>query len=229
MESTTRIGDPALDPPEFVAELDATVSRALAGLGLASAAGEPAPAITIADLLVVALQNELEACEEAALWLTGERDLDVKLALARQCGDEARHFRLIQERLRALGRDPAAIDPLARGHSPMFEFLGSLTTTVERVAAGPFAREGLARVRNEVFIEYCESRGDRETASLYRDVIQPDERFHHDLGRRLLLRLAVGGETQAAARRAAGRTLELAGELQEVARLKLGICRAPGC
>jgi hypothetical protein len=64
---------------------------------------------------------------------------------------------------------------------------------------------------------------------MYRDVVQPDERQHHELGRRLLLRLVTTGEAQDAARRAAKGTLDLAEELQEIARMKLGISRAPGC
>jgi len=68
-----------------------------------------------------------------------------------------------------------------------------------------------------------------ETASLYRDVIQPDERHHHELGRRLLARLATNDEARGLARSAANRTLALAEELQEIARMKAGISRAPGC
>jgi len=153
--------------------------------------------------------------------------MDVKLALARQVGDEAKHYRLIEGRLRELGVDASGFDPAPP--SPMLEYLGSLQTTVERVAAGQFTREALAVVRNDEFIRFCESRGDQTTASLYRDVIQPDERHHHELGRRLLFRLADTAPARDAARRASRRTLELAEELQEIARMKLGISRAPGC
>jgi uncharacterized ferritin-like protein (DUF455 family) len=156
-------------------------------------------------------------------------DVDVKLAFARQVGDEARHYRLIGDRLRALGFDPDTIDPLAKGYGPLFMYLDSLPTTVERVAAGQFTREAIAVVKNRQFIEFCERAGDVETATLYRDVIEPDERYHHDLGRRLLLRLATTADTQDAARRAARRTLELAEELQVKALATAGIHHAPGC
>ncbi|GAC1530231.1 MAG: hypothetical protein NVS3B10_26400 [Polyangiales bacterium] len=216
-------------PQQFVQELDIAVAEAVERLGVRSAAGTPAPGIDVAALLVIALRNELEASEEAALWMTGERDVEVKLALARQCGDEAKHYRLIEDRLRALGKDPSAIDPLARGYTPMFEFLRSLTTTVERVAAGPFAREALAQVRNDVFADWCETQGDLETARLYRDVIGPDERHHHALGRKLLLRLATTPQAQDAARAAAMRTLSIAQDLQDAALRDHGVARAPGC
>jgi uncharacterized ferritin-like protein (DUF455 family) len=171
----------------------------------------------------------MEASEEAAIWMAGEPDLELKLGLARQCGDEAKHFRLIADRLRELGADPLRAGPLTRGPSPMFRYLKTLTTPAERLAAGAFAREGLAMVRNAVFADYCESRGDLESARLYREVIGPDEAFHHEMGRRLLPRYAVTAEDQARARQAAARTLQLAGEIQEIARLKQGISSAPGC
>ena len=76
---------------EFIEELDARVAARLGRIGAAAESAEPAAEVSIADLLKVALKKELEATEEAALWLVSERDVEVKLALARQCGDEARH------------------------------------------------------------------------------------------------------------------------------------------
>ncbi len=216
-----------MDAEAFVAQLDGDVARALGRIGELSEAGEPGAELSVAKLLAVALKNELEAAEEAALWMPSEPDTDVKLALARQCGDEAKHYRLIAERLAALGVDATKIDH--GPPSPMYRWLASLGTTVERVAAGPFAREALAKTRNAVFAAWCAARGDHDTARLYREVIDPDEQHHHALGRRLLLRFAVGDHAQATARAAALRTLELAEELQETARLARGICRAPGC
>ena len=156
-------------------------------------------------------------------------ELDAKLALARQCGDEAKHYRWIEERLSALGVELAGFDPGAGGPSPVLAYLKTLKGTAERAAAGPFTRESLAVVRNEIFARFCEARGDAETARLYRERIQPDEQHHHDLGRRMLLKYAKTPEAQARARAAAVETLRLAEEVQELARLKAGISRAPGC
>ena len=218
-----------MNPAQFLDELDQSVKSTLAGLGKAAASGEPAAEIGVIQLLATALKKELEASEEAALWMTREDDVEVKLALARQCGDEAKHYRLIEARLRELGVDPSTLRPTEGGPSPMYQFLAGLGSTVERVAAGQFTREALAQVHNEVFIEYCEAKGDHATARLYREVIQPDEAHHHEMGRTLLLRLAVTDEAQALGRAAAAKTLEIAGEIQEMARLKKGIARAPGC
>lgn len=212
----------------FLRELDQSVAARLERIEQAGRSAEPSGQVGVATLLALALKKELEASEEAALWMTNERDVEVKLALARQCGDEAKHYRLIEHRLRELGAEPPA-DPLAEGYSPMFGYLKGLATTVERVAAGQFTREALAKVHNALFIEYCEAQGDEATARLYREVIQPDEGHHHELGRRLLARLARSEADQELARRASARTLELAEELQELAYLKKGVARAPGC
>jgi uncharacterized ferritin-like protein (DUF455 family) len=185
--------------------------------------------LNVINLLKVALKNEIEATEIAARWLVTTDDVDVKMAFARQAGDEAKHYRMIRDRLRELGFDPASFNPLAKGWGPLFNYLDALTSTVERVAAGQFTREAVAVVKNRQFIEFCERAGDKATATLYRDVIEPDEHFHHQLGRTLLLRLATTPEAQEAARRAAARTLELAEELQAAALRTAGIHHAPGC
>lgn len=219
-----------MDAETFLSELDAQHQALLRRLEPeATLRPEVEGNLTVVNLLKVALRNEIEASETAARWMVTTDDVEVKLAFARQVGDEARHYRLVAERLRELGFDPRGFDPLARGWSPLFRYLDSLTTTVERVAAGQFTREAIAIVKNRQFIEFCEAAGDEVTARLYREVIEPDERHHHELGRRLLLRFATTPEAQEAARRAARRTLELAEELQALALRTGGIHHAPGC
>ncbi|HXU89287.1 MAG TPA: ferritin-like domain-containing protein [Methylomirabilota bacterium] len=215
---------------EFVAALDAENQAALRGLAPdQTLTAEVSGALNVPNLLKVALKNELEATEIAARWLVATDDARVKMAFARQVGDEAKHFRLIADRLKDLGFDPEAIDPLAGGFGPLFRYLDSLATTVERVAAGQFTREAIAVVKNRQFIEFCERVGDKTTATLYRNVIEPDERYHHELGRALLLRLATSEQAQTQAAQAARRTLELADELQRKALATAGIHHAPGC
>jgi 1,2-phenylacetyl-CoA epoxidase catalytic subunit len=219
-----------MDAESFVRDLDAKNQALLRRLAPeATLKPEVEGDLTVVNLLKVALKNEIEASESAARWMATTPELDVKLALARQVGDEAKHYRLIAERLEALGFDARGFDPLAKGYGPLFRYLDGLQTTVERVAAGQFTREAIALVKNRQFIEFCEAAGDEATARLYRDIIEPDERHHHELGRRLLLRHATTAEAQEAARRAATRTLELAEELQGLALRSAGIHHAPGC
>ncbi len=219
----------ALSAETFVAELDAENQTALDRIAASACAGDPGPDLVVPKLLKLALKNELEATECAAAWIPTTKEVAVKLALARQAGDEAKHYRMIQKRLAELGVDTAGFDPLAGGRSPLLEWLVGLEGTVARVAAGQFTREALALVRNAEFIRFCRAQGDEATARLYEETIQPDERHHHELGRRLLLELATTDEAQATARDASRRVLAMAEELQEIARLKMGITRAPGC
>lgn len=219
-----------MTPAEFVAQLDAENQARLQGLEPdATLKPEVQGPLNVPNLLKVALRNEAEATLIAGRWLATCDDLKLMLGLARQAADEAKHYELIAKRLGQLGFDADGFDPLAGGVGPLTRYLETLTTGVERVAAGQFTREAIAIVKNRQFIEFCERVGDTETAALYRDVIEPDERHHHELGRRTLLRLAVTPEDQAAARRAARRTLELAEELQKAALATAGIHHAPGC
>jgi rubrerythrin len=215
---------------EFVVALDEANQAVLRRLEPdATLKPEVSGALNVTNLLKVALKNEIEATEIAARWLVVTTDVEVKMAFARQAGDEAKHYRMIADRLGELGVDARALDPLAQGFGPLFKYLDSLETTVERVAAGQFTREAVAVVKNRQFIEFCEQAGDKVTATLYRDVIEPDEYFHHQLGRSLLLRFAGTPQAQEQARRAAARTLSLAEELQQAALKTAGIHHAPGC
>jgi bacterioferritin (cytochrome b1) len=219
-----------MDSETFVKELDARNQELLRRIAPAETLKpEVEGDLNVVNLLKVALKNEIEATECAARWMATTPEIDVKLALARQVGDEAKHYRLIADRLADLGFDARDFDPVAKGYGPLFGYLTGLTSTVERVAAGQFTREAIAIVKNRQFIEFCEAVGDEVTAHLYREVIEPDERHHHELGRRLLLRHATTPEAQEAARRASTRTLELAEELQALALRSAGIHHAPGC
>lgn len=215
-------------PESFLHELDAQNEAALTRIGEATAR-EPAAEVTVAQMLTLALKNEIEATECAAAWIATTPEIAVKLALARQAGDEAKHYRMIEARLAELGVAPGSVDPFATGRSPLLQWLLGLEGTVARVAAGQFTREALALVRNAEFIRFCRDAGDDQTARLYDETIQPDERHHHQLGRTLLLSLATTAEAQRLAREASARVLSMAEELQEIARLKMGISRAPGC
>ncbi len=215
---------------EFVRELDAQVQERLRRLAPDDTLRpEIEGDLNIVNLLKVALKNEIEATEIAGRWMVTTDELDVKLAFARQVGDESKHYRMIIERLRELGFDAKTFNPLAKGYGPLFQYLDTLETTVERVAAGQFTREAIAVVKNRQFIQFCDQARDPVTAALYRDVIEQDERYHHELGRQLLLRLATTPEVQEQARQASTRTLELAEELQAVALRTAGVHHAPGC
>lgn len=212
---------------EFVDELERFSGHILMRMG-AQDEGESKLRVDVLSLLRIALKNELEAAELAAFWLPSTPELDVKLGLARQVGDEAKHYRLLEARFIELGGEDA-FDPRAGGYTPLFHYLTGLTTSVERLAAGQFTREAIAQYRNEMFIEYLKRVGDDSTAAIYSEIIQPDEGYHHDLGRTMLLKYATTPELQENARNACRKTLEIAEQLRAAAIAKTGIHQIPGC
>jgi hypothetical protein len=155
------------------------------------------------------------------------KEADVKIALAQQTGDEANHFVLIEGRLKALGISTSGYVP--PGLNPLFAYLRSLETTVERIAAGQFTLESIAYRVNESFMRYCGAAGDQDTVKLYQHRIQPDELHHHKLGKQLLEKYAVTPEAQERARAAAVKTLEIAQQVRLLASQKLGTSCFPGC
>lgn len=212
----------------FVSELEAFKAERLApivGAGRMSLEGGASGEATA--MLQVALANEINVSELAALWMPTTTELDVKLAFARQAGDEAGHFMLVADRLRALGFDVDSFRPPTE--SPLFRYLQSLTSTVERIAASLFTLESIAYGVNENFMAYCAASGDTETVRIYREYIQPDERAHQLLGQQLLAKYATTPALEQVARDTVGKVLEIAAATRAKAAEKLGSACFPGC
>jgi hypothetical protein len=214
----------------FVHELESYVNERLSSLDLLKE-----PEIQVADRseivqrLKMALKNELEASEIAAVWIPTTPEVEVKLALARQVGDEAKHYRLIEEHLAGMGVDLSGFNPTTDGYGPMFQLLAGFYTTVERIGAAQFTRESLALKKNEQFIEFCDAAGYKTTANLYRENIQPDEEWHVRLGQMVLEKYAVTPELQAQARKAVEAVLDLAVKIQTKQLKEMRVSHAPGC
>jgi hypothetical protein len=214
----------------FVQDLGNYVGEKLSSLDLLKeAAVGDVDRSEIVRRLKMALKNELEASEIAAVWIPTTPEIEIKLALARQVGDEAKHYRLIEEHLAKMGVDLTGFDPGAGGYGPMFQLLSGFKTTVERIGAAQFTRESLALKKNEQFIEYCEAGGDHLTANLYRTQIQPDEQWHVQLGRTVLERYANTPALQEQARKAVEAVLDLAVKIQNKQLNEMKVSHAPGC
>src|SRR2546428_6930623 len=127
-----------------------------------------------------------------------------------------------------MGYDLAGFNPSADGYGPMFQLLAGFKTTVERIGAAQFTRESLALKKNEQFIEFCEAAGDRATAKLYRESIQPDDECHVRLGRTVLEKYATTPELQARVRSEAEADLDLAGKVQNNHLTRMKASHAPG-
>jgi hypothetical protein len=168
-----------------------------------------------ADLLRLEQKSIVEALEVAALWLADSDSLDAKLAFASQCGDGARHFRSITDRLAELGLQPAMYDARFGGYSKLFAFFRSLQTVEERLAASPVTLKQIAARRFALVAEHCARLGDVETGRLFSEELAAGEQRHIDAGRQGLVNVATTEESQARARRASFRTIELLGEVYE--------------
>lgn len=217
-----------LDAPTFVTQLVDEMQQLFARLDHEAtleleAGGRP----EVVSLLKMALKSELEAAEIAAHWLPSTAEIDAKTVFAEQCSDELKHYNLIVSRLEQLGEDMSGFDPFADGHSPLFRYLRGLRTMIERVAAGPFACEAVAEVRNRQFIEFCRRAGDHRTAELYENIIHPEESHHHRRGREILEKYAKTPELQALAAAATHSSLAIADELRSIVERTTGLHSPP--
>lgn len=213
---------------EFVAKLKTESESILAKIDEPPLSSGVPKSELVGVLIKMALKNEIEATEIAAEWVSTTPELNAKLALARHAGDEARHYQLIEEKARALGVALEGFRPLDPP-SPVLNYLRTLATTPERIAAALVAREAMGGRRNAQFLTFLDHAGLGELAALYRDVINPDEERHHLSGCALLTELATTPETQRAARRAALGLLETGDRVRTNALRSTGAPVVPGC
>ena len=202
----------------YVAELDTKNQASIQRIvdALSGALGKDG--VDVADAVRFALKATIETAEVAALWITDCDDLEMKLSLAEQCGDSARQCRKLSERLVTMG--VAGYDPRDGGYSKLFAFLRSLQTTEERSSAGYLTGRALSMARLGALAGFCERKGDGDSARLLGVEIMTQERRYYEQGKQMLVAAVATEESQARARRAAYRTLELAGETAEPLQLR---------
>jgi hypothetical protein len=217
-----------MDGNEFVTRLKAESEAILAKIDEPPTPSGIPKGELLATLVKMALKNEMEATEIAAEWVSTTPELNAKLALARHAGDEARHYQLIEEKVRGMGISLDGFRPLDPP-SPVLTYLRTLKTTPERIAAALVAREAMGGRRNVQFLAFLDRIGQRDLAALYHDVINPDEDRHHLSGCAVLAGLAGSAETQQAARRAALGLLETGDRVRSSALQSTGAPVIPGC
>jgi hypothetical protein len=214
-----------VDAATYVSELEGKHQDSFRQLVAAFVASLTKENFTVPDVLKLEMRGVVEAIEVAALWLP-DSELDMKIALARRAGDCADHFGLLGQRLEASGVALASFDARYGGYSKLFAFFRSLQTTEERAAAGFLTLGGLNLIRFEALAQWCQERGDADTAALYRGRLSEDEQRHADGGRDLLVAAADSEESQARARRTTYRTVELVGELHDPGLLRKFLSRS---
>jgi hypothetical protein len=206
----------------FVSELDAKNQNSLQRIVDALRAALAKEGVEVADALRFATKGVIEVAEVAALWVSDCGDLEMKLSLAEQCGDSARQCRRLFGRLAELGVPP--FDPRDGGYSKSFAFLRSLQTPEERSSAGYVTGKALAIARLGALAAFCESQTDAVSARLLTEIAEEDRRYYEQ-GKGMLASAAATEESQARGRRAAYRTLELAGETAEPLQLRKALGR----
>lgn len=182
----------------------------------------------VAKRLQIALRQEYDAALISALWMPAMPHLDVKMALAMQCGDEAKHFLLIRALLAARGKGRLSLDPDEGGTGSLFSLQRTFHHPIEQIAAFT-AREALAHEKNRQFIAFCRAAGDEEAARVYEEKIQPDEKSAAESGRRFLRKYTQTEEDAALAERVVQKMLALSRSMTEEAVEVMGLSHAPGC
>jgi hypothetical protein len=212
-----------LSGENFVTELEAKNHASIQRVVDALSTALSKDGVEVADALRFAVKGAIEIAEVAALWIADCDDLEMKLSLAEQCGDSARQCRRLAARLAALG--VPSYDPRDGGYSKQFAFLRSLQTSEERSSAGYVTGKSLSMARLAALASFCERLGDSETARLLGVDLMAEERRYYEEGKRMLIAATDTEEAQARARRAAYRTLELAGETAEPLQLRRALRR----
>jgi hypothetical protein len=211
----------------FVADLESKNQESFRGLLASSYL--PALAVdgvAVTDMLRLESKLVIEAIESAAIWIVDTESLEMKILLAAQCGAHARHYLGLQERLSMLGLAPGSYDPRHGGYSKLFAFLRSLQTSEERAAAGLLTLGAASVARLGALAAFCEEKGDSDTRDFLRGELMPDEQRRVDEGRDKLVLLATAEDSQARARRAIYKTIELLGELHEPGAIRRTLGRA---
>jgi hypothetical protein len=188
----------ALDPKEFVRELEARLERVVQAnrdREVHMVLGE----IDRAEILVRLGQgryNEIRNARLCGKWMSDSpiEWIDVQLNLAKQALDEARHYKLLTKRLIDIGMAPTFFEPIPEWIE-LFSRHDRRETVLEKIAGMQFVGEGLTFVGNARFIERA-GQTDPQTVALYRDPIQRDETFHASWPKRAFARYATTAELQ---------------------------------
>lgn len=139
--------------------------------------------------------NEIDALHVAATWLI-DAPLDIKRLLARQVQDEARHMDLLARRIHELGADPQDWVPM-QGYRRLFDrCLAHRGSLAAKAALENFGAELISATWGNLPMIDVFDRVDPDTAALYRNVIQKDERFHTAIGRTIIRRYAPTPEVR---------------------------------
>jgi bacterioferritin (cytochrome b1) len=144
------------------------------------------------------LFNELRAADLFGTWLRSTPEFEVKATLAESAHEEMVHAQLLANRIRQLGAEPFAYQPLP-AQIAMFNAMEGLNETCERIAALSLAGETVANH----LIQMCLNAPavPEWIKEPYRRITQ-DEEGHGSVPQQFLKRYATTEERQDRVRRA---------------------------
>lgn len=182
-----------LDPEEFTDRFIAEVDEYIEESGrYDSQFDRPASEEEMITGLYTRIYNELMAIKHPLEMLEDVDDPAIFIQLLKQIEDEAKHARLLAQRLRDLGGNPAlAHDRVKDQALDMWENLEGLNV-VERTVLFQCGGERGVATRHENEAEYY----DNETQRIYEDVIIPDEKFHTQVGVNIIRRYCDDEDAQ---------------------------------
>ena len=184
--------------------------------------------VDVVTLLRLALKSELEASELAGFWLPTTPEVDAKMALALQCGDEMKHYGLISQRLAELGEDLDRLRSAGRRPQPALPVPARPAHHGRADRRRPLRQRGDRRDPQRPVRRLLPLGGRRRRPpSLYDETIQPEEVHHHHLGREILEKYATTPELQELAAAAVRNTLAIADELRNLAAKTTGVHNIP--
>lgn len=149
----------------------------------------------VAEALKPRWFNEIRGVDIIGRFIGRVPDLSLKLLVARQVGDEAKHARLCRRRIEALGG--SVLDYRPSSEQLRFgDLLDAMAYPEEFFAAQQLTVETQSLKRNDKALTCF----DQETAEMFEKHINPDERFHARLGHLGLQVFARTAEAQTRAR-----------------------------
>lgn len=183
MSITLSEGDLPMDASVFTERLIGDIDDTIESEGLNSARfEEQLSGDEMLDGLYTRVYNELAVADAARRMTEEVDDPQIFIHLLKQVEDEAKHARMLAQRIHQLGGNPADVfdhvDQKAKGFWKRFDGLDLVETTAMLQAT----TERIAHQRHIHEADYY----DEETAEIYRRVITPEEKFHSMIGVNIL-------------------------------------------
>lgn len=145
--------------------------------------------------LYTRIYNEIVAIDLAREMLDDidrAEDPQVFIHLLKQVEDEAKHARMLSQRLWNLGGNPEEVFERASESTKEFWERFEGYDAVEMAVLLQCGAERMAQHRHPKELEFY----DDETAEIYKNVIVPEEKFHAKIGTNIIRKMCTDKETQ---------------------------------